>query len=102
MKLKQKSIIERFLMPNPAWQEGYRTFLKTFVDPIGWVYLVEESGAHRLVRLDRRGHCAFYTASKSNQMNCAAFLEKYFSQWAEKDAAELDKLPTFYKCAYGR
>ncbi|MBI2167106.1 MAG: GAF domain-containing protein [Candidatus Omnitrophica bacterium] len=102
MKLKQKSIIERFLIPNPAWQEGYRTFLKNFGDPIGWIYLLEESGAHRLVRLDRRGHCTFYGASKSNQMNCAAFLEKYFSQWAEKDAAELDKLPTFYKCAYGR
>ena len=102
MKLNQKkSVFERFLLPNPAWQEGYRAFNKSFGHPLGWLYLIEESGDHRLLRLDRKGNCTFYAASKSNQESCAGFLEKYFSQLAQK-GDELDPTPTFYKCAYGR
>ena len=60
MKLKpNKTVIERFLMPNPEWQEGYRTFNKAFGNPLGWLYLVEEDGRHRLIRLDRKGKSIF-------------------------------------------
>lgn len=102
MRLKQnKSVLERFLLPNPEWQEGYRAFNKRFGNPLGWLYLIEESGSNRLLRLDRKGNCSFYGASKSNQSSCAAFLEKYFAQVAEKED-QLAPSPTFYKCAYGR
>lgn len=102
MKAKQnKSVTERFLLPNPEWQEGYRAFNKSFGNPLGWLYLIEESGDHRLLRLDRKGNCSFYRASRLNQESCAGFLEKYFAQLAQKEE-ELDPNPTFYKCAYGR
>lgn len=102
MKLKQQSIIERFLVPNPEWQEGYREFNRLFGHPLGWLYLVEESAPHRLIRLDRKGNCSFYTSSKSNQASCAGFLEKYLSQLARKSETEWEDFPKFYKCAYGR
>lgn len=102
MKLRQnKGVIERFLLPNPEWQDGYREFNKNFGHPLGWLYLIEESGESRLLRLDRKGNCSFCAASKSNQDSCAAFLEKYFGQLAQK-AEEQDSDPTLYKCAYGR
>ena len=101
-KLKpKKSVIERFLLPNPEWQEGYREFNKRFGNPLGWLYLIEESGSNRLIRLNRKGNCTFYAASKSNQTSCAGFLEKYFGQLAEKEN-EVEADPNFYKCAYGR
>jgi len=102
MRLSQKkSVIERFLLPNPEWQEGYRAFNKSFGHPLGWLYIIGESGQNHLLRLDRKGNCSFYAASKSNQESCAGFLEKYFGQLAQKDE-ELEATPTFYKCAYGR
>lgn len=102
MKLNQKKgVIERFLLPNPAWQEGYRSFNKSFGSPLGWLYVIEESGSNRLLRLDRKGNCSFYAASKSNQAGCAGFLEKYFGQLAEK-GDDLNQDPSFYKCAYDR
>lgn len=102
MKLKQqKSVIERFLLPNPEWQEGYRAFGKSFGNPLGWLYIIDESGSNRLLRLDRKGNCSFYAASKSNQANCGLFLEKYFGQLAEK-GDQVDSEPSFYTCAYGR
>lgn len=101
MRLKKsKSVIEKFLLPNPEWQEGYRAFTKNFGHPLGWLYIIEEEG-NRLLRLDRKGNCSFYAASRSNQESCAAFLEKYFSQLAAKED-QLSSLPTFYKCAFGR
>ncbi|MBI4115811.1 MAG: GAF domain-containing protein [Candidatus Omnitrophica bacterium] len=102
MKSKQnKSVIERFLLQNPEWQEGYRAFNVRFGHPLGWLYIVEESGPNRLLRLDRKGNCTFYAASQSNQASCATFLEKYFSQLAEKGGAA-EEPPNVYKCVYGR
>ena len=97
----KKSVIERFLLPNPAWQEGYRAFNQSFGHPLGWLYVIEDSGENQLLRLDRKGNCSFYGASKSNQESCTTFLEKYFGQLAGKgDDLNLD--PTSYRCAYGR
>ena len=102
MRVKpKKSVIERFLLPNPAWQEGYRAFNRRFGLPLGWFYVIEEDGSKQLLRLDRKGNCSFYAKSKSNQESCASFLEKYFSQLAEKED-QIDASPSFYKCAYGR
>lgn len=102
MKLRsKKSVIERFLLPNPAWQEGYRAFNKSFGRPLGWLYVLEEEGPNQLIRLDRKGNCSFYAKNKTNQESCAGFLEKYFEQLAEKEG-ELDTDPNMYRCAYGR
>jgi GAF domain-containing protein len=102
MKLKaKKTVIEKFLLPNPEWQEGYRAFNKSFGHPLGWLYLIDEEGGNRLLRLDRKGNCTFYAASQQNQQSCAGFLEKYFSQLSENEG-QIDKLPTFYKCAFNR
>lgn len=102
MKLRiKKSVIERFLLPNPEWQEGYRSFNKSVGHPLGWLYLIEETGSNRLLRLDRKGNCTFYAANKNNQVSCAAFLEKYFGQLAENED-NVEAAPNFYKCAYGR
>ncbi len=103
MKLRQqKSVVERFLLPNPEWQEGYKAFNKNFGNPLGWLYLIGESGENHLLRLDRKGNCSFYASSKSNQASCAAFLEKYFSQLVDKQQDDPEADPSFYKCAYGR
>ncbi len=102
MKLRQnKSVVERFLLPNPQWQEGYREFNKSLGHPLGWLYVIEESGPNQLIRLDRKGNCSFYANSKNNQASCGVFLEKYFGQLAEKEE-DLDHSPFPYKCAYGR
>lgn len=106
MKLKQKattgkSVLERFLIPNPEWQEGYRTFNKILGSPLGWLYIIDEEEKNRLIRLDRKGNCSFYAASKTNQESCATFLEKYFGQLAGKEET-FNSYPAFYKCAYGR
>lgn len=100
MKLK-KTVLERFLLPNPEWQEGYRAFNKSFGHPLGWLYLINEAGENQLIRLDRSGHCSFYAKGKTNQESCGLFLEKYFSQLAEKED-QLPADPSMYKCAYGR
>lgn len=99
--LKKKSVIERFLLPNPEWQEGYRVFNNSFGHPLGWLYLIEDNAPNRLIRLDRKGNCSFFAGSKSNQSSCAGFLEKYFAQLVEKEG-ETDVDPNLYKCAYGR
>lgn len=100
-RLQKKSILEKFLLPNPEWQEGYRTFNRNFGNPLGWLFLLEESGENRLIRLDRKGNCSFYKSSRSNQNSCATFLEKYFSQISAKEE-EQPVESSFYKCAYGR
>jgi GAF domain-containing protein len=102
MKLKEKkSVIERFLLPNPEWQEGYRAFNKAFGHPLGWLYIIDEEETNRLLRLDRKGNCSFYAASSANQQSCEGFLDKYFSQLAENEK-QLETLPSFYKCAFNR
>ncbi len=98
---QKKSVLEKFLLPNPEWQEGYRSFSKSFGNPLGWLYVIDEEGTNRLIRLGRKGDCSFYAASRTNQESCATFLEKYFGQLAEKED-ETNSYPNFYKCAYGR
>lgn len=92
--------MERFLLPNPEWQEGYRAFTKSFGNPKGWLYLIEES-ENRFLCLDRKGNSSSSKASRSKPESCAGFLEKYFGQLVQKDN-EPDPLPRFYDCACGR
>ena len=99
-KAREKSVLERYLLESSSWTEGYREFTNRFGKPLGWLFVIQNSG-HHLIRLDRKGHCSFYAKSQENQASCASFLEKYFQQLAEKQE-EAGKFPKFYHCAYGR
>ena len=100
MSHKPTTVIEKFLLPNPQWQEGYRSFNRLFGRPLGWMIVMEEEGS-RLIRLDRKGNCSFYAASGSHQQSCEAFLLKYAEQLSRNDE-NLNQLPTFYRCAFGK
>ena len=101
MKLRQhKSVIERFLLPNPEWQEGYRAFGKNFGNPLGWIYLIMEAGPNRLMRLDRKGNSSL--SSRENESNYIPTLEKYLSQLIEEQQEDPESTPNFYRSRQGR
>lgn len=93
--------LERFLLPNPQWQEGYEAFTESFGRPIGWLVLFEEQGRQRLIRLDRKQNCAFYCKSSDNHRSCEAFLTKFTDQLAHNEDS-LERLPLFYRCSFGK
>lgn len=95
------TVIERFMLANPSWQEGYRSFNHLLGRPLGWLYMATESGAPRMLRLDRKGNCSFYSANHSNEQSCEAFLTKY-GQLLHENEDSLQKLPSFYRCAFGK
>ncbi len=97
---KNNSVIEKFMLPNPQWQEGYRSYSRLFGRPLGWMVIIEET-QNRLIRLDRKGGCSFYAATPSNQQSCEGFLLKYAEQLIQNEQ-NLEKLPTFYRCAFGK
>ncbi len=98
---KVLSPLERFLLPNPQWQEGYEAFAGAFGKPLGWMLVFEEQGKQRLVRLDRKQNCPFYCKSGDNHRNCEAFLTKFTDQLSHNEDS-LEKLPLFYRCAFGK
>ena len=93
--------LERFMLPNPQWQEGYESFSKLFGKPIGWFVLCEEHNRHRLVRLDRKQNCPFFCKGADHQRECEAFLTKFTDQLFHNEEM-VDKLPLFYRCAFGK
>ncbi|MBN1689250.1 MAG: GAF domain-containing protein [Candidatus Omnitrophica bacterium] len=95
------SVIEQFMLPNPAWQDGYRAFNQLMGRPLGWMYLFREDGGGELLRLDRRGNCVFYADSPANRKSCESFLQKYCVMLSS-DEASLEKLPAFYRCVFGK
>lgn len=98
---KEPSVIEKFLLPSPLWQEGYKSFNRLFGRPLGWLFIPAEDGNHRLLRLDRNGHCTFYRSTASNQQSCEGFLLKYGGQLNDDEQMQA-KLPSFYHCAFGK
>ncbi len=92
--------IERFMMPNPAWQEGYASFTELFGKPLGWLALCEE-GKHHLVRLNRKQNCPFFAKNEEREQGCKTFLDKFVEQLVQ-DNAVLENLPKFYRCAFGK
>ena len=101
-KVKQEpTVLEKFLLSSPLWQEGYKTFNRLFGRPLGWLFIPHEDGHHRLVRLDRKGNCTFYRASASNEQSCETFLFKYAEQICHDEQTQA-KLPSFYRCAFGK
>ena len=93
--------LERFLLPNPQWQEGYESFSDIFGKPVGWVVLCEESGKQRLIRLDRKQNCSFFSKSAEHQRECETFISKFADQLIQ-NVATAEKLPLVYRCAFGK
>ena len=93
--------LEKFLLPSPLWQEGYKSFNRLFGRALAWLFIPHEDGHNRLVRLDRKGNCTFYRASSSNQQSCETFLLKYAEQIVADEQVQV-KLPTFYRCTFGK
>jgi hypothetical protein len=100
-KRKSSTVLERFLLPNPLWQEGYEAFSLLMGRPLGWLILFQDEGDPVLIRLDRKGNCPFYSAASRNEDSCEAFLQKYASMLA-RDTDTTDRLPCFYKCTFGK
>jgi len=102
MSLKrQLSVLERFMVANPMWQEGYKSFSRLFGKPLGWLVIIQDSDNPVLMRLDRASNCSFYSGSSSNRESVEDFLSKYARMQAY-DSGDLDKLPSFYKFPFGR
>lgn len=93
--------LERFLLPNPQWQEGYGSFSEIFGKPIGWFVLSEEGGKQRSIRLDRKQNCPFFSKSGEHQRECEAFIAKFSDQLIQ-NTATADRLPLFYRCAFAK
>lgn len=93
--------LERFLLPNPQWQEGYESFSEIFGKPVGWLVLCDEHGKQRLVRLDRKQNCSFFSKSAERQHECEAFVTKFTDQLSH-NVATSEKLPLFFRCAFGK
>ena len=98
---QKKSVIERFLLNNPLWQDGYRSFNQLFHKPLGWVFLIDEAEGSSLIRLDRKDYDDFYAASVNNQKSIEAFLSKYCELYAQNEE-NLKKFPCFFKDAFGK
>lgn len=97
----EPTVLEKFLLPSLIWQEGYKSFNRLLGRPIGWLFIPHEDGHHRLLRLDRKGNCSFYRNSASNQQSCEAFLMKYGEQILGDEEIQA-RLPSFYRCAFGK
>ncbi|HOE68103.1 MAG TPA: HD domain-containing phosphohydrolase [Candidatus Omnitrophota bacterium] len=93
--------IERFMIPNPQWQEGYEAFSALFGKPVGWLVLLDDREQHRLIRLDRKQNCPFFCKSAENERQCESFITKFTDQLLHNEEM-IEKLPLFYRCAYAK
>jgi len=98
---KQATVLERFLLPSPEWQAGYRSFNQLFGRPLGWFYIFNKSDKNELVRLDRKDHCPLYASSKANQQSLESFVRKYCDMLADQPDT-YEKFPTFFRDVFGR
>lgn len=92
---RKTSILEKFLLPNPDWQEGYKSFHRLMGSPMGWLFVADDG---HMLSLGRRKNSY---SSFSSSHSCEAFIQKYMQQLSE-DEDRLSKLPSFYRCTCGR
>ncbi len=98
--LENKTVLEKYMLPDKHWADGYRYFSRLFGKPLGWLYAFQD-GKGNFVRLNQKGNCSFYAKSAVNELGCIGFLTKYFDQLRDNPEKQKE-LPYFYKCAYGR
>ena len=96
-----QSVIEKFLLPNPQWQEGYQAFNLLLGKSLGWIVALDDHTTSRILRLDRKGNCPFYARDVDARETCETFFTKYAEQLSHNEASAA-KLPLFYKCPFGR
>jgi hypothetical protein len=102
LKVKRKlSVIERYMLANPLWQEGYQSFNRLFGRPMALLFVIDEDGRSSLIRLDRKGGGAIHSILAANQQSWAAFHLKYGDQLIQSDQ-DLERMPTFYRDVFGR
>jgi len=99
---RQRSItvIEKFLFPNPQWQDGYRSYSNLFGKPIAWI-AISDQGSLRLVRLDRKGNCTRFNKISPSQQSSQSFLVKYAEQLIQ-DEDRWREFPSFFKDSHGK
>lgn len=98
---KRETVLERFMLKNPDWQEGYRSFNELYGRPLGWIYLFDELSQDHLIRLDRKDYSLFYSVSETNQNSIEDFIKKFCGIYAH-DESYIHKFPLFFKDAFGQ
>lgn len=98
--VKTETVLERFMFPNPLWEEGYRSFNELFGKPLGFAFIIDEKTSNRLIRLDRKDYSPFYASSSENARSYEAFLNKYCELYAQ-DEKNLEKFPCFFRDSAG-
>ncbi len=95
------SVIERYLLPNPAWQDGCRDFNKLLGRPTTWLYLSAGTAESKLLYLDRKGAVSTSGPLSSDKSSTANFLKKFADQWLEHHDMQ-EPLPAFFHTSKGR
>jgi len=99
VKGPQKTVLERYFVESRHWIDGYPGFASVFGKPVGWLYVLGEDG-NKLIRLDRKGGCAFHAKANGNHAKCVAYLEKHLAQ-TSPDLDSVQKTPRRYRCGCG-
>ena len=73
---KTLSVIERYLLPNVPWQEGFRDFNKLLGRPECWLFISPVTAESKLIQLDRKGSISSGPLS-SEKTSTAHFLKKF-------------------------
>lgn len=99
-KKRALGVLEKYFLPNPQWQEGYKDYHKRLGRPTAWLFLVKDT-SHDIIRLDRKG-AAFNNAKLNPQeIQSRNFHSKYAEQLI-KDEDRLNHWPLFYKDTHGK
>ncbi|PIQ86275.1 MAG: hypothetical protein COV74_05265 [Candidatus Omnitrophica bacterium CG11_big_fil_rev_8_21_14_0_20_45_26] len=99
-KVLTKTAIERFMLTNKSWSDGYRRFTRLLGNPSGWLCVFID-GHIKIMRLDHKKTNTFFSKSKENEEAYTQFLHKYFTQLRDNEEQQ-KQLPYFFRCAYGR
>ncbi len=99
-KHRQITVLEKYLFPNPVWQEGYRANVRLLGKPAGWFALVKETGVD-IVKLDRKGGRSGQSPLELSQDTSCEFHQKYAEQLV-RDEDRLSDHFQLYKDRQGR
>ncbi len=91
----QMTVLEKYLFPNPIWQEGFRAYVRLLGRPTAWFALVKEGGIE-LVKLDRKGSRSGQSFMEVSQDSAYEFHQKYAGQLA-RDEDRLGEGTVFYR-----
>jgi len=99
-KIRQITVLEKYLFPNPVWQEGYRANTRVLGKAQGWFALIKESNVE-IVKLDRKGGRSGQHLAKLAQDLSYEFHQKYAEQLF-RDEERLGEHYQHYKDRQGR